>query len=566
MAKTFNPFRTTGGTIELIRDANGNYTTKEVGFDKLSSLSLPDLGTQATTTTTQATKTASQITGQTTAAQTQSAFQAGGGGNNQPDTSGNMLQEAEKTSNMLSDTFAKTRQTMTSDDAYRGVTSPLDIKDPTSSVFGSAKETVSDAQKQGQGVNYSDAIMRGQVGTKFVDTPKLGDSLFGFQPKGIETARGRRPTEFTDAATRAAMTSDSAYRGSLESSATRAAKEADFASGSLGVRADLSATRAAKEAGFASGSFPGTTGVPDAIIDGQPAVPEKAKKTFSESVTTALKTIKTPGMMVIDAISGAITSPQAKEQNAFNKTYFNDRGDGRIAGNPATDVFAGMNTQSAFGNVSASAAGRIATREKTIEKKGYKPGDKFYDDTQNMKNQKADYDNAKNTKAEQTKTQKSQNPNLRSGADNGDSGCFIKGTLVTMADGSKKPIEKIDLGDIVAEGGKVFAAGRFLNTELYDYKGIKVSGSHMVNEDDVWMRVRDTKHGISLGDDLNTVYVFGSENRRILINDILFTDYFEVSEQNKLMDNSEDFFDNWKDYGNDVDVDNVATLNMNYEL
>jgi len=419
MAKTFNPFRTTGGTIELIRDANGNYTTKEVGFDKLSSLSLPDLGTQATTTTTQATKTASQITGQTTAAQTQSAFQAGEGGNNQPDTSGNMLQEAEKTSNMLSDTFAKTRQTMTSDDAYRGVTSPLDIKDPTSSVFGSAKETVSDAQKQGQGVNYSDAIMRGQVGTKFVDTPKLGDSLFGFQPKGIETARGRQPTEFTDAATRAAMTSDSAYRGSLESSATRAAKEADFASGSLGVRADLSATRAAKEAGFASGSFPGTTGVPDAIKSGQPAVPEKAKKTFSESVTTALKTIKTPGMMVIDAISGAITSPQAKEQNAFNKTYFNDRGDGRIAGNPATDVFAGMNRQSAFGNVSASAAGRIATREKTIEKKGYKPGDKFYDDTQNMKNQKADYDNAKNTKAEQTKTQKSQNPNLRSGAEGG---------------------------------------------------------------------------------------------------------------------------------------------------
>jgi len=95
MAKTFNPFRTTGGTIELVRDANGNYTTKEVGFDKLSSLSLPDLGTQATTTTTQATKTASQITGQTTAAQTQSAFQAGGGGNNQPDTSGNMLQQAE---------------------------------------------------------------------------------------------------------------------------------------------------------------------------------------------------------------------------------------------------------------------------------------------------------------------------------------------------------------------------------------------------------------------------------------------------------------------------------------
>ena len=60
--------------------------------------------------------------------------------------------------------------------------------------------------------------------------------------------------------------------------------------------------------------------------------------------------------------------------------------------------------------------------------------------------------------------------------------------------------------------------------------------------------------------------VFGSENRRILINDILFTDYFEVNEQDKLVDNPEDFFNNWKDYGNNVDVDNVATLNMTYEI
>ena len=145
-------------------------------------------------------------------------------------------------------------------------------------------------------------------------------------------------------------------------------------------------------------------------------------------------------------------------------------------------------------------------------------------------------------------------------------GCFIKGTLVTMADGSTKPVEQVDLGDEVAEGGSVFAVGKFLNTELYDYKGVKVSGSHMVNEDNVWMRVKDTKHGKSLGDDLNTVYVFGSENRRILINDILFTDYFEINEQDKLMEDPEDFFNNWKDYGNDVDVDNVATLNINYEI
>ncbi len=142
-------------------------------------------------------------------------------------------------------------------------------------------------------------------------------------------------------------------------------------------------------------------------------------------------------------------------------------------------------------------------------------------------------------------------------------GCFLKGTLITMADGTTKPVEQVDLGDEVAVGGKVFAVGRFLNTELYDYKGIKVSGSHMVNEDGTWMRVRDTKHGKSLGDDQNTVYVFGSENRRILINDILFTDYFEIEDQEQLLKEEDKFFDNWKTFANNEDQKNVNTLNAN---
>jgi hypothetical protein len=233
-----------------------------------------------------------------------------------------------------------------------------------------------------------------------------------------------------------------------------------------------------------------------------------------------------------------------------------------------------MNSVSAFGDISAGAASRIETRntigQARVDAKYGKDSKKSKDfaaKTKEFEKELQSHNNKKNSEKEAAKTKdtKSTNPNKREGA--GDSnGCFIKGTLITMFDGSKKPVEQVDLGDKVAEGGNVFAAGRFLNTELYDYKGIKVSGSHMVNEDGTWMRVRDTKHGKSLGDDLNTVYVFGSENRRILINGILFTDYFEVNEQDKLIEDSEDFFNNWKDYGNDVDVDNVATLNMNYEI
>jgi hypothetical protein len=130
-----------------------------------------------------------------------------------------------------------------------------------------------------------------------------------------------------------------------------------------------------------------------------------------------------------------------------------------------------------------------------------------------------------------------------------------------MADGSTKAVEQVDLGDDVAEGGKVFATGKFLVENLHDYKGIKVSGSHMVSEEGNWVRVEDSKYGKPLGDDEHTVYVFGSENRRILINDILFTDYFEVTDQEKLLKYENKFFDNWRSYSKNEDINNVNTLN-----
>jgi hypothetical protein len=60
----------------------------------------------------------------------------------------------------------------------------------------------------------------------------------------------------------------------------------------------------------------------------------------------------------------------------------------------------------------------------------------------------------------------------------GGGGCFIAGTPITMADGTTKPVEQVDLRDEVAVGGYVFATGKFIIDNLYEYKGIKVSGTH----------------------------------------------------------------------------------------
>ena len=113
-------------------------------------------------------------------------------------------------------------------------------------------------------------------------------------------------------------------------------------------------------------------------------------------------------------------------------------------------------------------------------------------------------------------------------------GCFLPDTLISMADGSKKKIIDIELKDNIAIGGFVFATGKFLVNDLYDYKGVKVSGSHLVNEDGNWIKVENSKLSKLISTDDTVVYTLGSKNRRILINDILFTDYFDIDEQQKM--------------------------------
>ena len=114
--------------------------------------------------------------------------------------------------------------------------------------------------------------------------------------------------------------------------------------------------------------------------------------------------------------------------------------------------------------------------------------------------------------------------------------CFLAGTPVTMEDGSIKHIEDIQLGDRVKLGGLVDGLGSFLAEDIYDYKGVYVAGSHAVLEDGEWKRVENTIHGKPLNDNnTHIVYTLGAEHKRIEIQDITFTDYFETETQDMLI-------------------------------
>ena len=147
--------------------------------------------------------------------------------------------------------------------------------------------------------------------------------------------------------------------------------------------------------GIDTGRFEGVSQMGALAGDEKQDVKPEIKRSALETVSTSLKTtkdsilskIKTPTMMVLDAISTPRNETEAAVN--FNKSYFNVRDDGRIAGNPSTDLFAGMNRTSMFGNLNLAGQKRIERREKTIATKNV--SDKFKADTEKMKEQLNDY-------------------------------------------------------------------------------------------------------------------------------------------------------------------------------
>ena len=105
----------------------------------------------------------------------------------------------------------------------------------------------------------------------------------------------------------------------------------------------------------------------------------------------------------------------------------------------------------------------------------------------------------------------------------GPAGCFVEGTAIQMADGTTKEITSIKIGE-ETKGGTVQAKMEFMPQNIYNYKDVLVSGSHWVIEDNQFIAVEDSKHGV-LTDRIEPVYTFKTSDNRIWINDIEFGDF-----------------------------------------
>jgi len=346
MVKTFNVDRTKGGTYEFELDAQGNYNLKKSGFDKVKTLNLPELKAEATkTTTTQDTKTAST--------QTKEAF-----GDVQPFYYPNRG-DGQRADEQYIDEYQIKKDKSLDTDISQDPNRFLPMSGPVKEPLGPVKEPVV----------YQDDIMKGGKGIK-AEAPKINKKSIRVNRQGTEFSRPKA--------------------GTID----QMAKDAMSVPGSTTV-SDLQ-----KQSQLSSK-------VPDRISS--PLRPAIKKQTLSQTVlknvTTGLQPLaKAVGfvmnpMMGIARMIGDSVSPQQRQLNERNSSAlgalgYKTRGElgsnidsGRIAGNPADNVFAGMNAQSMRGNVFNGARKRISKRQETSKKLTGEKKERFDKKTQEFKDQ-----------------------------------------------------------------------------------------------------------------------------------------------------------------------------------
>ena len=130
----------------------------------------------------------------------------------------------------------------------------------------------------------------------------------------------------------------------------------------------------------------------------------------------------------------------------------------------------------------------------------------------------------------------SQGDGSSSGSSSGSSGgaasggCFEKGTLFKMADGTTKCIEDIKPGDKMYKGGLVYAVmqGDGLLEDWYNYNGVHVTSGHPVFDNGIWKRVGETESKKAI--DKREIYYSLMNINHLMIseNGTEFTDFVEI--------------------------------------
>lgn len=107
--------------------------------------------------------------------------------------------------------------------------------------------------------------------------------------------------------------------------------------------------------------------------------------------------------------------------------------------------------------------------------------------------------------------------------------CFPGDTKIQMNNDIDKEIKNIKLGDNTKGGivtGKLYVKKHL--TEIYDYKGVKVTGSHLVFDNNKWKRIEETENDSCYM--MTELYCLITSSNNIFINNLKFRDYQETKD------------------------------------
>ena len=387
MATTkFDPFRKQGGTIELVRDAKtGAYSTKTVGFASVPVINLPKLGVVEVADDAEETKKEADKALQT---QTASAFQAGGADDRDKDLDLTRLRtstfdEAEKTSKLLTSTFDAMKEDEIADDSDIGI---QEIKGPTIGTFGedptkaAMRRDVTDVDIDEQDLMLRDAVIDEGATTVTLSkaelekrSPKFLQSLFSFEPKGIETARGRQPVEGVKTSERETLGFDTPFKQAQTQTRSDLPAPKDRSLGISAKPAMLGDTGASMDrmsgANLGIQKVDPTTKIASGF--GVNPTEQTANAQAKEEIKKKASTGFVSGIKIAGDIIGGFLkaiSPEPSPTDKFKTGRFQTRGDlgsstdpGRIIDRDSDGnrtVFDGFNRNSAFGNLGNSAQKR----------------------------------------------------------------------------------------------------------------------------------------------------------------------------------------------------------------
>jgi len=115
--------------------------------------------------------------------------------------------------------------------------------------------------------------------------------------------------------------------------------------------------------------------------------------------------------------------------------------------------------------------------------------------------------------------------------------CFEGNTMISMEDGSVRPIFSLSLG-AKTQGGKVESIRQAESDDIYLYKGFYITGSHAVKENGKWLRIKDSPHAAKQEGE-GVVWSIVTSEHRVWVHGIELADEHETDQYESLtMDES----------------------------